>query len=632
MRNPGASLFSSGETILGNGLDAGFISSSARISFGAIRVAPLGNYGGSSFTMPPAPSSPAFDGATATFMGPITVVVDQRGSSRNLDGDGDGIVVRDIGAVEGGAPIVVTTQADENNGSANGISLREAISAVSEQNYGITFASGLDGETILLGAQLDVRSSCVIDAMSLPSGVAVSGQGTSRVIETDKEAGVLLVNLTVENGVTTTQGAGILSAGPLGIQNCLIQNCVATGNLIRGGGVRTLDECLTIIDSTIRNNSAALGAGVAALDEIYLSRSEFLGNRSSSLGGAIYAGLRLYCEESEFVGNEATLSGGGLHLNSSRGQVYNSTIESNVSGNGGAIQVENFSVLEVMQSTMFDNQAGFGSTINCGTSSDVTVSQSTIVGRGGAVQLDSGSLSLHNTVVSVDSGAALRNVSGGMVSTSGVNLLSNLQDSGLTVGPTVIEGEPSLSLLGDFGGETRTMVVLPGSLTTNPSNSDSESDFYRDQRGLLRNSSNIDIGAVEYQNQQDLRRFWELDFEGDGLAFGLEYALGTDPNVFDANSERVPMVTTSSAGNPELTMGFGESIVFNSAWVIHRSVDLEHFTEIVRYVPSLPLSDTNPLVEVGYDFEILPDSLTLEELTNPGAPKAFYTLSLEHPE
>jgi hypothetical protein len=58
-------------------------------------VGALGNYGGTTQTMPPSISSPAIDAAIGS-----TEVIDQRGYSRPVDGDGNGTVVADIGAVE----------------------------------------------------------------------------------------------------------------------------------------------------------------------------------------------------------------------------------------------------------------------------------------------------------------------------------------------------------------------------------------------------------------------------------------------------------------------------------------------------------------------------------------------------
>ena len=64
-------------------------------------LAPLGNYGGPTLTMPPFPFSPAVDGCTNGTIPNTSFITDQRDFPRPVDGNGDTIAVADIGAVEG---------------------------------------------------------------------------------------------------------------------------------------------------------------------------------------------------------------------------------------------------------------------------------------------------------------------------------------------------------------------------------------------------------------------------------------------------------------------------------------------------------------------------------------------------
>lgn len=67
------------------------------ITNGNPMLAPLGNYGGPTQTMPPFNYSPAIDACTND----PSFTTDQRGFPRPVDGNGDNIALADIGAVEG---------------------------------------------------------------------------------------------------------------------------------------------------------------------------------------------------------------------------------------------------------------------------------------------------------------------------------------------------------------------------------------------------------------------------------------------------------------------------------------------------------------------------------------------------
>ncbi len=89
-----------GNTLAGSATDSeanlvGSPSGGGNLINASPELAPLGNYGGPTQTMPPLPGSPAIDTASN-----IGLTTDQRGFTRPVDGDANTNAVPDIGAVE----------------------------------------------------------------------------------------------------------------------------------------------------------------------------------------------------------------------------------------------------------------------------------------------------------------------------------------------------------------------------------------------------------------------------------------------------------------------------------------------------------------------------------------------------
>ena len=193
-------------------------------------LAPLGNYGGPTPTMPPLPGSPAIDGCTSG----TTFTTDQRGFPRVVG------PFADIGAVESGNPIpclMVNTAVDKNDGlGTDGASLRDAI-AYAPSGSTIIFAPALSGATIVLtNGQLNVPNSVTI--LGSGSGaLTVSGNNASPVFNITG-ANVTISGLTIANGYSTNNGAGIYAGGGAG-SSITINNCIVTNNStsLGGGGI-----------------------------------------------------------------------------------------------------------------------------------------------------------------------------------------------------------------------------------------------------------------------------------------------------------------------------------------------------------------------------------------------------------
>ena len=232
-----------------------------------------------------------------------------------------------------------------------------------------------------------------------------------------------------------------------------------------GGGIANDSydnrSTLTIINSTISNNTTGNGGG-----------SPFDGDGGTGYGGD---GGR----------------GGGI-LNTSNLNIFNSTLSLNTTGKGG--------------NTSNPGEIGEGGGIN-------NYDYNGIVG----IPI----LFLSNSIIAGNSAGSLgndiRHYEEGIVNTSGINLLSSLDHSGLSAGPGLIVADPHLAPLGHYGGHTQTMPPLPGSPAL-----DSALGFPgpTDQRGVPRGDW-----------------IWENDFLQENLnGAAVRIGLGNNPDTGTINS------------------------------------------------------------------------------------------------
>jgi hypothetical protein len=142
----------------------------------------------------------------------------------------------------------------------------------------------------------------------------------------------------------------------------------------------------------------------------------------------------------------------------------------------------------------------------------VTVSNSTLAGNsathdGGGIFVGSGPVTLKNTVVArnyLSNEGTPSDISGGLDAPNSWNNLIGTGGSGGLIngvqGNRVGVRDPRLAPLGDYGGPTRTMALLPGSPGIN-AGSNAFAAGETDQRGLPRIAGGtVDIGAFESQN------------------------------------------------------------------------------------------------------------------------------------
>jgi hypothetical protein len=217
------------------------------------------------------------------------------------------------------------------------------------------------------------------------------------------------------------------------------------------------------------------------------------GGGGAGLGGAVFNyGGTVYVADSTLANNSAqggSSSGGGSNGKGYGGAVFNLN---------GTVQVNN--------STLASNTApdGGGAIFNLGSGGEATQSGPALVVQAAAVTLnnsilaDSTSSSDFFSQTVKDAGSAVGTVS----LSGGTNLIQTnpASGSGGFTGTTTLTGDPLLSPLGNHGGPTQTMALLPGSPAIGGVTANTSGTPVTDQRSFTRNTTAAtDIGAFEVQ-------------------------------------------------------------------------------------------------------------------------------------
>jgi hypothetical protein len=350
------------------------------------------------------------------------------------------------------------------------------------------------------------------------SDCIISGNHSPRGGGIDNENGgtLTLLNSTISGNSAGGLGGGIESDGTLTLSNCTITGNTATLPGSSGGGLAVAAGTVNINDSTISGNAAVYGAGIANLEgTLTISNSTISANSAVREGGGIFSnGDTLTISNSTISGNSAGRSGGGIENGGGALAISNSTISGNsavrVGGgilSGGTLTINNSTI---SGNSTSDSGGGIFS------SGSATLVNLTIAGNhcdsgntgdagrvGGGICVNAGTLTLSNSLVAGNfkgSGSSSANdIAGAVDPSSGFNLIGTGGSGGLINGVNnnlVGVANPGLGPLGNNGGPTQTMALLPGSPAIDAGNPASAPAT--DQRGLAR-FGNTDIGAFEYQ-------------------------------------------------------------------------------------------------------------------------------------
>ena len=249
--------------------------------------------------------------------------------------------------------------------------------------------------------------------------VSINGGGKSSVFVVDSKAQAVLTGLTIDNGKAQS-GAGIDNSGTLTVSNVTIANNIATGfsSGSTGGGIYNAGT-FTLTDSTVANNDAGndsqggRGGGICNVGTLTVTDSTVANNTAQNArsqagngGGGIY-------------------NGGSLTL---RATTVSGNVAYNVGADGGGIANTNVATLTMMDTIVAGNTCQ-----NAGTDPDI--------------------------LGSVLTSSAYNLIGIGTLRLAGIRTGTN----GNQVGTSSVPIKALLAPLGNYGGTTQTMALLPGS-------------------------------------------------------------------------------------------------------------------------------------------------------------------------
>jgi len=447
----------------------------------------------------------------------------------------------------------------QNINDAGGGSLRDAITQANglagadEIRFNPGVFNGSQGAIVLTTGQLGVNTATgdlTISGAFGASNVVVDGNNASRVFEVTGTGSATFDSLTIQNGNVAGNGGGIHNPGAATVT--VANNSRILGNTADQGGGIFNQGTLAVTDSEVSGNTANIngnGGGIynygtgASAATLTVSNSTISGNILTNFGngagiynfGTVANSATATVTNSTISGNIANSGrGGGLFnlgqaTNAATMTVTSSRISGNTGGaSGGGIvnqgrTVANAATLTVSNSTIYGNQANFGGGIyNRGeavNASIMTVSNSTISGNqvnnngGGiygsgtvanAVAVTVGnSILADNTAPSSDPDVGRNSPANVIFGDLGNNLIGEdnlgIFLTSTLVGNTANPLDPRLAPLGNYGGSTQTLALLPDSPAINGgSNTLIPVGIATDQRGATRIiDGTVDIGAFE---------------------------------------------------------------------------------------------------------------------------------------
>jgi hypothetical protein len=337
------------------------------------------------------------------------------------------------------------------------------------------FESGQSGPTFIVTTtdEHDDNVCSLADCTLLEAMNAANANANANTIQFKPGLSGTIVNTLAPQGLAILNPLTISGPGPHVIT---VSGAGASRVFKVFGGVTA-----SISDLTITNGKATGDAGAGLYNDggnLAITNCTILGNAAQQ-GGGIYnrSGGTTTITNCTVSGNSG--NGGGVFNDAGIVNITNSTISGNSTQFfGGGIY--NFSTMTITSSTIASNTAGSSG--------------------GGGVSNGSGTVTLKNTIVALNTSASGPDVKGTLAS-QGFNFIGNNKDGTITpaqssdqIGAAGAPIDPLLGPLQDNGGPTFTLALQSNSPAINKGDPNAPA---RDQRGYVRQNA-PDVGAFEF--------------------------------------------------------------------------------------------------------------------------------------
>jgi predicted outer membrane repeat protein len=348
------------------------------------------------------------------------------------------------------------------------------------------------------GGMYNLDSAPTLRNLIFEANGAYSGGGMSNTASYPT-----LTNITFNDNVAHVSGGGMaIYAG----SNVLLTDVTFSGNSAKlglGGGMFIFESSATLTDVTFTDNSAGTGLGGGIYNDdtgsLTLLHVTFDGN-TADWGGGMWTDENVNLTNVVFNKNSATESGGGLH-NTSDSVLENVTFSNNTASRGGGMSSTGNPTLTNVTFSGNSAEGGGGMLISPNSSptlTNVTFSENSATGEGGGLRSD-GTPILYNAILWGNTAPEGAQVYDNGSPCNPVTIYNSVVQDDCPKGSIctdIITKDPLLGTLGDYGGLTQTMPLLPGSSAIDTG--DDAVCPTTDQRGVPRpQGSRCDIGAYE---------------------------------------------------------------------------------------------------------------------------------------